>query len=728
MKLGSDSASPYRADIDGLRAIAILSVMGFHAFPTFFRGGFLGVDIFFVISGFLISSIIFAGLNNRTFSFVDFYSRRIRRIFPALLLILAVTLAAGWFVLLDDEYVDLAKSATTGATFTSNLMLWLKGGGYFQQNARETPLLHLWSLGIEEQFYILWPLLLWALWHSTSRALHVVILVGVASFCLNVADVRTHPTLVFYAPQTRFWELSIGAALGYVLLFRRRDAERMPRGQKHALSAIGALLVVAGWLLITEQRDTPGWGLLPTLGTASIIAAGPQPWLNRTVLAHPVLVWVGVVSYPLYLWHWPLISFGYILSGGGTPSLVFRCCALVVALILAWVTYVAVERPIRSSGRLRAKAVALIALMGGVGLIAVSSYVYEKARLSADPEVDTQPLHYVANRDEFSHYRFMAEFRSSDCVKALPSLQKRTALCRMAEDMTPTVALLGDSHAAAIFDFVNQTTRTKTTGLILLGEIGCPPFLGVERDRSGCPQVMADAVQFITEHAAITDVLITGRLAATFTGLDFGQETYKDFYPLSLIDNPSVTDRRVIFETGLEAMLRTLTQHGKRVTILLDVPELNFDPKKCLESRGHDACTLSRSLFEQRRSGYVEVVRELQIRYRVRVVDLADAFCDAQVCSAKSGEHILYLDSHHLGMNGNVFLARSGIRLQQVTQAQGPDITTHYNAAEIGRLIEAANRIVGSRETSTATLRRVIGSARKSLVEREGLEPSTPAL
>jgi peptidoglycan/LPS O-acetylase OafA/YrhL len=210
----------YRADIDGLRAIAVLSVVCFHAFPNGIKVGFIGVDIFFVISGYLISIIIFENLERNSFSFAEFYSRRIKRIFPALLLVLIASYTFGWFALLADDYKQLGKHIASGASFVSNLVLWSESG-YFDNAAEKKPLLHLWSLGIEEQFYIIWPLLLWVAWKRRFNLLLITVVVASISFTLNIWSVNSDSVATFYSPQTRFWELLIGSCLAYLTLFKQ---------------------------------------------------------------------------------------------------------------------------------------------------------------------------------------------------------------------------------------------------------------------------------------------------------------------------------------------------------------------------------------------------------------------------------------------------------------------------------------------------------------------------
>lgn len=212
----------YRSDIDGLRAIAVLLVVGFHAFPHWVKGGFIGVDIFFVISGFLISSIILGNLESNTFSFTEFYSRRIRRIFPALLVVLTTCFTIGWFVLFADEYKLFGKHMAAGAGFVSNLVFWDESG-YFDKAAETKPLLHLWSLGIEEQFYIAWPVLLWVAWRLHFNLLAMTLAVAAVSFFLNTKGIRTDAVATFYSPQTRIWELLTGSILAWFSLNRKNE-------------------------------------------------------------------------------------------------------------------------------------------------------------------------------------------------------------------------------------------------------------------------------------------------------------------------------------------------------------------------------------------------------------------------------------------------------------------------------------------------------------------------
>lgn len=391
----------YRPDIDGLRAIAVLSVVAFHAFPSKISGGFIGVDVFFVISGFLISTIILKSLKDGSFSFYDFYTRRIKRIFPALLIVLSSTLFFGWFVLYPDELNQLAKHIFVGTIFSSNFILWSEVD-YFDSAAETKPLLHLWSLGIEEQFYIVWPLLLWFCWRKRFNIIGLILFCVVISFGLNIFGAEKDLVATFYSPQTRFWELLFGAFLAWFMLEGKKTNREQDSGgsldsneeidnhnidlYKNIISLIGLCLLFFGLFLITKKDIFPGYlALVPVVAASLIILAGPYAWINRNILSNGFLVWFGLISFPLYLWHWPIISLLNILKDGH-PSIESRIIAVVISVLFAWLTVKFIEKPFRfSKSNESVKLYSLIVLMIFIFFIGLflskkdfsTSHVYE---------------------------------------------------------------------------------------------------------------------------------------------------------------------------------------------------------------------------------------------------------------------------------------------------------------------------------------------------------------
>lgn len=385
----------YRPDIDGLRAIAVLSVVLYHGFPGSLRGGFVGVDVFFVISGFLISTIIFQNIDQGSFSIRNFYSRRIRRIFPALAVVLISVLAFGWLCLFPDELHQLGRHTASSAGFVQNFILW-KEAGYFDTASETKPLLHIWSLGIEEQFYLVWPVLLW----TASRlgkingahrerlfCFLVTILVFVVSFVLNLNSVTVDPAKTFYLPQYRFFELALGGILSWWVLYQPGISIKPVQSQERVFPAwltekrAKDILGVAGLVILlivfgqfSKATVFPGKNaLFPILAAAFIIWAGPQSWVNRRILSNKILVWFGLISFPLYLWHWPVLTFGRIIHGEIPPP-AFRLTAVAVAILLSWLTVRFIENPFRlGNARIALKIATLCVVVfgiGGIGFVA----------------------------------------------------------------------------------------------------------------------------------------------------------------------------------------------------------------------------------------------------------------------------------------------------------------------------------------------------------------------
>ena len=334
----SRTALQHRTDIDGLRGIAVLSVVACHAFPSTLRSGFVGVDIFFVISGFLITSIILNDIANDRFSFREFYARRIKRIFPALAVVLAACLVAGALLLLPEDFRLLGKHAVAAVGFLSNFALWQEAN-YFDVAAESKILLHLWSLGIEEQYYLLWPLLIWTASRLRLNLFTLFLAIFAASLALCVKWTPLNQVAAFYSPASRFWELAAGSILAQLTLSTPRAAVFIETTIANVISSVvfdrGAVdkekiyrdflslaafgLITSSVFVITRRHEFPGWwALLPVFGAYLAINAGPQAMLNRLLLTNRILVWIGLVSYPLYLWHWPLLVFARDLYGSAS--------------------------------------------------------------------------------------------------------------------------------------------------------------------------------------------------------------------------------------------------------------------------------------------------------------------------------------------------------------------------------------------------------------------------
>lgn len=664
--MSNSQSSSYRPDIDGLRAIAILSVIVFHAFPHRIKGGFVGVDIFFVISGYLITHILVQHQADRRFLFGEFYLRRVRRIFPALLTMLLGVLGAGLFLLFSYEYAQLGKHTLAGALFASNFVLWSESG-YFDSASDLKLLLHLWSLAVEEQFYILWPLLIWMAYKLKIHALTVASTVALASFGLNLYWVHQDATATFYFPFTRFWELLAGACL--TCLERRPSAgsaavERsLRRGWidvANVFATLGLVLMLSAIFGLNKNKSFPGWwALLPVLGTMLLIHAGAGAFINRRLLGHRFMVGVGLISYPLYLWHWPLLAFVRILHLE-RPSSRVLLAALGLSLILAWLTYRLIELPIRSRRHDRRIPIYLLLMLMGVGIYGAIAYYSAGFASLHDPQ-------QVKNAKAFAWDDSM--LAQAACVSKYAQLNPHFCLIDD-PNQAPTVALLGDSHANHYFPGLSHYYHAKGDNLLMLGESACAPWMDVESHKPGdkdkCRRFMNAIFDFAIRDSNIHTVIVSGRGPLYVNGHGYGRTDTKDIQ-IRYTPKPQMTDDAAIFTAAMAATLNRLLAAHKQVIFIIDDPELGFDPKSCLDLRPYNPfhpgikspCAIDRRSYDQRSARYRKVVREvLEQLPQVQVFDPTKYLCDDQHCWAIRAGEILYRDDDHFSYLGSSYLGR----------------------------------------------------------------------
>jgi peptidoglycan/LPS O-acetylase OafA/YrhL/lysophospholipase L1-like esterase len=641
----SSAAKPsgfrYRASVDGLRGIAILAVLAFHAFPSVVPGGYIGVDVFFVISGFLITSIIVSQLREDRFSFADFYWRRVRRLFPALTVVLIATLLLGWMIMLPNELRQLGKHIIAAAVFMSNIVLW-RESGYFDVSAEFKPLLHLWSLGIEEQFYLVWPALLVALRRRRRLLITVVWTLLIASFAFSVVASDWAPVANFYSPASRFWELGAGC-----LLALSGDASSNQLAPQSALrSRIAASLPFGGLLLIAISMfvlnaDTPfpGWAaLLPVVGTLMVIATPENSWTHRNVLAWRPLVWVGLISYALYVWHWPLFAFTNILHSGPAP-LYTKWLLLFASFVLAWLTYKFIEIPIRTrrTPKINFRVATAAAATGIAGVIVFSSHGFVQ-RFDSDVRL----LRHEARLD-------------AQCLTRIDH-DKRINYCRTTSTSSPTILFLGDSRAQAIYEGEVSLLQPDES-VMLLGRGGCPPLLNVsirgydpnERDCDAVWRLFVDYVQKANPKVVV--LIGNGSLLLT------QPEVY-----LMRHDHPQPESNESVFEYGLASLINELKQHSQ-VIYLREIPTYETAPSCFLRSIQMPSARcdpeLDRKEVEQALAPYDRVLQRVSVAQPdVAIVDALDVLCSESVCSQRpAGKPILYSDRLHLSPAGGRLVA-----------------------------------------------------------------------
>lgn len=656
----------YRPDIDGLRCVAVLSVLAFHAAPGWLRGGFVGVDIFFVISGYLISTIIFGNLEAGSFSLRTFYARRILRIFPALALVLATTLVLGWFVLLPEELARLGRHIRSGAFFVSNVQLW-REAGYFDALSDTKPLLHLWSLGVEEQFYIVWPLLLMAAWRWRHRLLPMVVAVAVLSFVVNLWQVQRDATAAFFLPFARFWELLGGALLAWARLHplpwlaatRQHVARPLAAGPEgagapgdrwmaNALASAGMLLLVYAVSAIGAESAFPGHlALAPVGGAVLVIAAGPRAWINRVVLANRVVVWFGLISYPLYLWHWPLLSLAHIMERG-VPRADIRAAIVLLSVLLAWLTLRLIERPLRFGGHRRAKVALLCVVMLCLGLLGAVVRQQKGFASRFAGQWDSALLAQTERPDA-------TVFSDGSCPRLLGIDITGATVC-LASAADPRVLVIGDSHAMALNSAAVLEGAPVTT--LLLGRHGCPPVMGYtvgDRGRMlGCGELSEQVLGVLKQHTELRTVVLTSRGPFYFSGEGYGVEGPSTYSLHAFDGQPSKPSE--MFYQGTTRMVRALLQLQREVVYVIDPPELGEDPRGCFIERPVTLgaspvsdCTQDKARVLKRQAQYRAIIERVRADHpQLKVYDPLDLFCDATRCFGLRDGVLLYRDDDHI--------------------------------------------------------------------------------
>jgi peptidoglycan/LPS O-acetylase OafA/YrhL len=462
----------YRPDIDGLRAVAVLAVVAFHAFPETVRGGFVGVDIFFVISGFLITGIVARELGEKRFYLATFYARRVRRIFPALIVVLIAVLILGWLWMLPGPYAQLSSDVFASAAFAANITLWLQSG-YFDVEAAKKPLLHLWSLGIEEQFYLIWPLVLMLAARLRLSLVRLALAGALISFALNVALIDKYPVATFYLPFTRAWELLAGGVLACA--WSRID---QGEGASNLRAAAGAVLIAIAILALDPTRAFPGWwAALPVAGSALILSA-PMAWGCRRLLASRSMVFFGLISYPLYLWHWPLLVFFSIIKFKDLTT-IERLLVVGLSILLAWVTWRFVEIPFRFGRPRLLKVASLAGAMALVALLGVVVVRNDGFDLRLPPEI--RAMAQVTTQ--------AAKWRVHQCMLDLVNGDTSFADTCVDRGRRPLLFVWGDSTAGSLMPGLLKAQQSRDFAIAQYTASSCAALLNV--DVPGVPRCRA---------------------------------------------------------------------------------------------------------------------------------------------------------------------------------------------------------------------------------------------
>lgn len=676
----------YRPHIDGLRAIAVLAVVLEHA-GLGLSGGFIGVDVFFVISGFLITSIILRDLKTGAFSLAGFWERRVRRIFPALIAVMAACIiAAHFFMLYKPDYFHFGTTVMAQSIFASNI-LFMKTDNYFDQPSHYSPLLHTWSLAVEEQFYVLFPLVVMAciwlsrrFWHSTRFSIlnggERLLLIGtiaivIGSFALNTwfIDIRsgtalegpffphavfsetTFATAGFYVLPTRAWELGLGiiAALLSVGISSVVLAE--------AVSIAGLAAIITAAFAYTDATPYPGVAALaPTLGALAIIVANERRTTKiGALLSTRILVWIGLISYSLYLWHWPLFVFAKLASP--VPLNGYAMAGLsVLAVFIAWLSYDYIETPFRLKTFLRSRTKVFAFGFGAMALLAIIGYAIHNRNFlysSSIPEAANETLALIASAQstEASH----------QCFQFPGDEQRYGGLCRIGSDdpsAKPSFVLWGDSHALAITPLLDSLAKRYGMQGVVFDGGSCLPLPGVWTvpESDSCESANANALQYIRDNSDVRAVFLAANWGLYVMGGPDGKR-------LKLITDSahvshSADDATAVFHRHLGPLVEQMTSEGKAVYIMEQVPDqFDFDPRSAFYQSVHTRQKIAiQGISASTSAEYMarpnSIINELASLPGVHVLNPSTVMCSDRTCPMRQGDTLLYADDNHLSKAG----------------------------------------------------------------------------
>ena len=612
----------------------------------------IGIDIFFVISGFLITRIIADGIDAGRFSLAVFYRRRIRRLLPAYAVVLLVVTAAGLLVSLPDELVDLGQSLVASSGFATNVLFW-RESGYFASASEIKPLLHTWSLSVEEQFYLFFPALLLLVARFMPRArLWVIAAVFLMSLAAAELAIDRYQAASFYLLPTRAWELMLGSLLALGI-------SRIPLSAtlSSVVGGAGAIMVVVAIVFMQPTTRFPGLtALLPCLGAAALIWSGKTDGPVRAVLSTPWLVFVGQISYSLYLWHWPVFAYAryYNIEELSQSEI---AAALALSFLLAWLSWRFVEQPMRDPARTpRFKPFVAVAATSTLLVVCGFSFIRSDG---LEGRFDGQVIDIVKAGSAPADDGCMAteaRWVSPDAACVYPKGSER-----------PSVVLWGDSHAqtfiASVADAVRQTGRSAA----FYGYTGCPPVPGVGRARTGsggrCSEWNRAVAQRLMADAGVEFVVLVARHSVYVKGYtsEYGPAEGQGSAQVQLLDaGGSIADSEALIDgyfARMEALVGDLTSSGKKVVLVYPVPEVGYDVPVTLgllaaRGRSPDAFTTPASMYEARQGDIRKHLDAIAARHGAAIIDPYPALCTTKHCRVFMDGQVLYFDDDHLSPMG----------------------------------------------------------------------------
>lgn len=623
----------YKAEIDGLRAIAIIPVILFHAGFTLFSGGYIGVDIFFVISGYLITSIIISDLSAHTFSFSNFYERRARRIFPALFFVIFATIPFAWLWLLPEDLKNFSKSLYFVAAFSSNILFW-KTSGYFDGDAELKPLLHTWSLGVEEQYYLLFPALMLLLWCLQKKIIGLAIaLLLMSSLYFANLKISENPMSAFYFLPYRAWELLIGALIANYEFSNKRKISNYWALQ--IFSLLGGALVFFSIFFLDKNTPYPSYFTLPpVIGAALLILfAKPNTWIYKFI-ANKLFIAAGLISYSAYLWHQPIFAFAKHRLGNDLDVTILIGLVCLV-FCLSYFSWRFIEQPFRSRDVIRTKRLVIFSFLSLIFIVSAgalgdlndgfpSRFKYNEKYAG---DIGQEPFYIYAKQNNFPC--------TPEHIAKQSLMWNDISRCMQSKEKDPiSMVLLGDSHAEHLFiglaeslNNVNLAFYIKATPALIRN----PEF--------------NDIFTEIANNKSVHTVLLSMYWVGKIYSLPKGQS----------------------FDRELADTVTFLVNSGKKVVIFNDIPRFPFPAERCkffADEIGRSTCEISKWSILRYELYYNSMLEQLaRENSNVRYVSLRDFFCTSDSCSMIHGDTVMYRDNHHLNISGSKFVGHEIVKL-----------------------------------------------------------------
>lgn len=648
----------YRREIDGLRALAVIPVILFHAGFGAFSGGFVGVDLFFVISGYLITSIILAEYETGKFSLIHFYERRARRILPALFLVLAVSIPLAWLWLLPQDMKNFARSVAAVYVFSSNILFWHESG-YFDTAAELKPLLHTWSLAVEEQYYLVFPLFLTLTWRMGKRyVIGSLIIIAITSLIAAQRGAYSHPTATFFLLPTRAWELAMGALVA--CLFAQRQISTSPH-LNQLLSGIGLILII--YAVFAFNRNTPFpslYALVPTIGATLIISFATPATLVGRILGGKLLVGIGLISYSVYLWHQPLFAFAR-QRNLTEPSSTLLWLLIGASVLLAYLSWRYVEKPFRRNEMISRAKLTTFSVLAGLpflvfGVCGELSDGYRVRMNAAENQLSHLFLNHINLRDDGRCNLDNDNYRLARCIKGDPRSRA-------------TIAVIGDSHAASLAFDLDKLGKKQGFSFIQYTKNTCPLSLHLEmKPSNNCARFMSVTFDDIDKQDIKTVIVATRwQLYTERTEFDSGEgapvylgEWLFEDTSVGYFENIS-ENRKNILQAYRDA-LEKLVSSGRKIIVVYPIPEVGWRvPEQLIKlDRLHEKLTITTALkaYKSRNKYVIEMLDELPNTPRLIRVKPEDIFCRAATgrCVAAQDGEAFYYDNNHLSNTGAAML------------------------------------------------------------------------